>query len=109
MVLRIRITVLLLISFCLLTAQEDSTKITFNGQVTTWGIGQFENPFGIQLAGRFVPTMLGNFNLTPKTKIEYYFALKAIGREYHTLTFLPFCFAGMNLGNNFKTLMASSS
>ncbi|MDD4971188.1 MAG: hypothetical protein PHT07_17305 [Paludibacter sp.] len=65
-------------------AQEDSTKITFNGQVTGWGIGQFENPFGIQLGGRFVPTLLGNFNLTPKTKIDFETSLNINGSANFT-------------------------
>ena len=84
MVLRSNITFLLLLSFSFLMAQEDSTKITFNGQVTAWGIGQFENPFGIQLAGRFVPTLLGNINLTPKTKIDFEASLNINGSSNFT-------------------------
>jgi hypothetical protein len=71
MVLRIKFIILLLLNYCFLEAQEDSTKISFNGQVTAWGVGQFENPFGIQLGGRFVPTLLGNFRLTPKSRIDF--------------------------------------
>ena len=74
----------MLFSFHFLMAQEDSTKVTFNGQVTAWGVGQFENPFGIQLGGRFVPTLLGNFNLTPKTKIDFEASLNINGTANFT-------------------------
>jgi len=84
MVLRSTLTFLLLLSFSYLLAQEDSTKITFNGQVTAWGVGQFENPFGIQLAGRFVPTLLGNFNLTPTSKIDFEASLNINGSANYT-------------------------
>jgi len=74
----------MLFSLHFLMAQEDSTKVTFNGQVTAWGVGQFENPFGIQLGGRFVPTLLGNFNLTPKTKIDFEASLNINGTANFT-------------------------
>ena len=79
MVLRFRITCVFLLCYCILMAQEDSTKVTFNGQVTAWGIGQFEDPFGIQLGGRFVPTLLGNFNLSPKAKLDFVTSLNING------------------------------
>jgi hypothetical protein len=69
--LKIPITLVLCLIFFCLSAQEDSTKITFNGQVTGWGIGQFENPFGIQLGGRFVPTLLGDLKLKSTTKLDF--------------------------------------
>lgn len=84
MVLRSSIIFLLLMSFSFLKAQEDSTKISFNGQVTAWGIGQFENPFGIQFGGRFVPTLLGNFGLTRKSKIDFEASLNINGSANFT-------------------------
>ena len=84
MVLRIKITIILLLSYCFLEAQEDSTKITFNGQVTGWGVGQFENPFGIQLGGRFVPTLLGNIKLTPKARFDFEASLNINGSANFT-------------------------
>jgi len=84
MVLRIKITIILLLSYCFLEAQEDSTKITFNGQVTGWGVGQFENPFGIQLGGRFVPTLLGNIRLTPKARFDFEASLNINGSANFT-------------------------
>ncbi|HAH23839.1 MAG TPA: hypothetical protein DCL77_08790 [Prolixibacteraceae bacterium] len=69
--LSIEITLVLLCSFFCLSAQEDSTKITLNGQVTSWGIGQFDNPFGIQLGGRFVPTLLGDLKLKQTSKLDF--------------------------------------
>ena len=80
MVLKIKlITVFFLGVCCFLMAQEDSTKITFNGQFTGWEVGQFENPFGIQFGGRFVPTLLGNFNTAPKNKIDFESSLNING------------------------------
>ena len=52
----------MLLNVCFLMAQNDSTKITFNGQITAWGVGQFSSPMPIQLGARFVPTLLGNFS-----------------------------------------------
>lgn len=65
-------------------AQQDSTHISFSGQVTAWGVGQFQNPFGIQLGGRFVPTLLGNINLTSKTKIDFEASLNINGSTNFT-------------------------
>jgi hypothetical protein len=62
MALRGKITFVLLLSICFLMAQQDSSKITFNGQVTAWGVGQFSSPVPIQFGGRFVPTLLGHFS-----------------------------------------------
>jgi len=84
MALRIKFIFLLLMNLSFSIAQEDSTKITFSGQATGYGIGQFENPFGIQLGGRFVPTLLGNFNLTPKSKIDVEASLNINGSANFT-------------------------
>jgi len=51
--------------------KTDTTHVSFNGQVTGWGIVQFENPVPMQFGGRFVPTLLGNFQLSPKTKLDF--------------------------------------
>lgn len=68
-----------LLSVSYLTAQKDSTNITFGGQVTAWGIAQLENSIPIQLGGRFVPTLLGNFSLSPKSKIDFEASLNING------------------------------
>ena len=52
-------------------AQTDSSHISFNGQVTVWGIGQFQTPVPTQFGARFVPTVLGNFQLSPNTKLDF--------------------------------------
>ncbi len=67
---------LILISVSLLShvvlAQNDSIKhITFSGQVTGWGVVQLENSIPIQFGGRFVPTLLGNFTLSPNSNIDF--------------------------------------
>ena len=71
MKLKLGLTLVFLSGFFLVYAQEDSTKVTLNGQVTSWGIAQFENPFGVQWGGRFVPTLLGNFKIAPLTKVDF--------------------------------------
>ena len=76
---KINTTFLLLLSVCYLIAQQDSTDISFNGQLTSWGIGQFENPFGMQLGGRFVPTMLGKHNFSSQSKIDFEASLNING------------------------------
>ena len=60
--IREKIIFVMLLNFIFLQAQENSTKITFNGQITTWGVGQFSSPMPIQLGARFVPTLLGDFS-----------------------------------------------
>lgn len=60
-------------------AQQDSAKVTFNGQLTSWGIIQFKDPVTFQLGGRFVPTLLGNFTLTAKSKIDFETSLNING------------------------------
>lgn len=79
MMKKIRIIVLLLLATGYLTAQGDSAKVTFSGQLTGWGIGQFQEPFGLQFGGRFVPTMLGNMNVTPKAKLDFEASLQING------------------------------
>lgn len=54
-----------------ISAQNDSTKTYFNGQLTTWGIVQFENTFPIQFGGRFVPTVLGNYKLGQNSQLDF--------------------------------------
>jgi len=84
MKLKLFIVVVILFSFSDLSAQNDSSKVSFNGQLTTWGVGQFQDPFGIQTGGRFVPTLLGNFNLTPTTKIDFEASLNINGTANFT-------------------------
>lgn len=71
---------------CLVVRAEksDSTKLSFNGQVTLWGVGQFQNPMQEQLGGRFVPTLLGNFNLYHKTKLDFEASLNINGSANFT-------------------------
>ncbi|MFA5045228.1 MAG: hypothetical protein WC542_04785 [Paludibacter sp.] len=69
----------LVIGFILKAQETDSTHISFSGQVTAWGIGQYQNPFGIQFGGRFVPTLLGNFNLATNSKIDFEASLNING------------------------------
>ncbi len=54
-----------------LSAQNDSTNISFNGQLTTWGIVQLEKTFPTQFGGRFVPTVLGNFKLEQNSHLDF--------------------------------------
>jgi hypothetical protein len=82
--LRIRFVFVLLLSVCFLMAQKDTSSVTFNGQVTTWGIAQFENSIHIQFAGRFVPALLGKFNLTPKSKLDFEASLNINGSANFT-------------------------
>jgi hypothetical protein len=74
-----KIVLLLLLSASFLMAQKDSSNLSFNGQVTAWGIGQFQNPFGIQFGGRFVPTLLGSFSLSLNSKIDFEASLNING------------------------------
>jgi hypothetical protein len=74
-----KILLFVVLSACKLVAQNDSTFISFNGQVTSWGIGQIENPFGMQLGGRFVPTFLGKHNFTSQSKIDFEASLNING------------------------------
>lgn len=85
MIVKIKIALLMLLSVCYLSAQTDSIKnVAFSGQVTGWGIGQFENPVGIQVGGRFVPTLLGNFTLAPQSKIDFEASLNINGSTNFT-------------------------
>jgi len=79
-----KIVLLLLLSASFLMAQKDSSNLSFNGQVTAWGIGQFQNPFGIQFGGRFVPTLLGNFSLSTNSKIDFEASLNINGTTNFT-------------------------
>ncbi|MFT3753075.1 MAG: hypothetical protein QM800_09425 [Paludibacter sp.] len=65
------LSVFLMLCLALNAEKSDSTHISFNGQVTAWGITQFETPVPTQFGGRFVPTLLGNFKLTPNTKLDF--------------------------------------
>jgi len=82
--LRIKITFILLLIFCYANAQHDSTNLSFNGQVTAWGVAQFENPMHFQFGGRFVPTLLGNYSFSEKSKIDFEASLNINGSANFT-------------------------
>jgi len=76
---RIILFLFLAIVFVLKAEKTDSTHIAFNGQVMAWGITQFENSFPWQVAGRFVPTLLGNITLAPQSKLDFEASLNING------------------------------
>lgn len=59
--------------------EEKSSKISFNGQVTSWATAQFQDPFAMQLGGRFVPTLLGKFPVSKKNNIDFETSLNLNG------------------------------
>ena len=71
MLRKIKWIVFLLLVVAHVSSQNDSAQISFNGQVTAWTVGQFEDPFAFQLGGRFVPSLLGDFSLSSKGKIDF--------------------------------------
>lgn len=71
MMLRIIITFVLLCGYYFTNAQKDSTNVSLGGQVTSWGLWQIKNPVGIQLGGRFVPSLSGNIILNTGSKIDF--------------------------------------
>jgi hypothetical protein len=80
MVLRAKFIGIILFVVLSAKAQNDSVKhITINGQLTTWGVAQLENNVPWQLAGRFVPTILGNFALAPQSKLDFEASLNING------------------------------
>ena len=58
-------------------AQEvnDSTEVThavtFSGQATVWEVTRFSNPLIWQAGGRFVSTLLGNFDIGKHSKLDF--------------------------------------
>ncbi len=64
-------SVLILLICSKILAQSDSTKFSFNGQITTWGIVQLEKSFPVQFGGRFVPTVLGDFKLEQNSHFDF--------------------------------------
>ena len=76
---RIILVLFLALVFVLKAEKTDSTHISFNGQITGWGIVQLENATPWQLAGRFVPTLLGNFALAPQSNIDFEASLNING------------------------------
>lgn len=69
----------LAVVFVLKAENADSTHISFNGQVTGWGIVQLENPFPVQFGGRFVPDFTGNFIFSPTSSVDYEASLNING------------------------------
>ncbi len=65
------IVLFLIVGFLCKAEKSDTTHISFNGQVTAWGVAQLENSFPAQFGGRFVPTLLGNFKLATNSKIDF--------------------------------------
>jgi hypothetical protein len=59
--------------------KKDSIHITFNGQVTAWGIAQVKDPVPVQFGGRFVPTVLGDFKLSTNSKLDFEASLNING------------------------------
>ena len=86
------LSVFLIVGLALKAEKSDSTHLSFSGQVTAWGIGQFQTPMPTQFGGRFVPTLLGNFKLSPKTKLDFEASLNLNGSlnntGFHTDTVL---------------------
>lgn len=89
--LKLKVFSLLLLCAGNLLAQKDSASISFNGQLTAWGIMQFENPLSIWCGGRFVPTVLGNYSFSENSGIDFEASLNLNGTagfailEPHTL------------------------
>ena len=85
MVLRAKYIGIMLLTIISTKAQNDSVNhITFNGQLTTWGVGQLENAIPWQLAGRFLPTLLGDFTLAHQSKIDFEASLNINGTANFT-------------------------
>lgn len=59
--------------------KKDSIHISFNGQVTAWGIVQWKDPVPVQFGGRFVPTVLGDFKVSPNSKLDFEASLNING------------------------------
>ena len=81
-----RLLLLFQFSFILfsIVGQNDSTHLSFNGQVTAWGIGQFQTPIPMQFGARFVPTLLGNFQLSAKSKLDFEASININGSLNYT-------------------------
>ena len=81
-----RLLLLFQFSFILfsIVGQNDSTHLSFNGQVTAWGIGQFQTPIPMQFGARFVPTLLGNFQLSAKSKLDFEASININGSFNYT-------------------------
>lgn len=60
--------------------KADSSHISFSGQVTGWEIVQFRNPVPTESGGRFVPTLLGNVDLSPRSKFDFEASLNINGK-----------------------------
>ncbi|MDD4992090.1 MAG: hypothetical protein PHR83_07660 [Paludibacter sp.] len=79
--MKLKLIVLLILFIFLsdLSAQKDSIHITFNGKVTAWGIAQVKDPAPVQFRGRFVPTVLGDFKVSPNSKLDFEASLNING------------------------------
>jgi hypothetical protein len=53
------------------SAEEKTSNVSLNGQVTSWAVSQFYDPYVMQLGMRFVPTLLGNFVVSDKSKFDF--------------------------------------
>jgi hypothetical protein len=80
----LKIIIVLLLSVSSLSAQKDSANISFNGQVTAWGVVQLENQLPVQFSGRFVPTLLGDFSFSPKSTLDFEASLNINGTANFT-------------------------
>jgi len=79
MTIRFRIVFILLLSVSFVLAQNDSTHISLNGQLTSWGIIRFENTTAWQLGARFVPIVQGNICLAPQSNLDFQASLNLNG------------------------------
>ncbi len=53
------------------SAQTDSSKVQFNGQLVGWTTVQFGRPLVVQPGGRFVPTLTGKFPKNDSTAFDF--------------------------------------
>lgn len=110
--------IFLSLSIIYLRAQENDTinnpkeksHLSLNGEVTAWSVLQFSKPINTQVAARFVPTLTGNWNVSPKTKFDFEAslqlngALNFAGTRYDTATYVfkPYRVWARYSGNNWE-------
>ena len=73
--------------------QDNSgNTVSLGGQITGWSVFQFSNPAHIQTGGRFVPSLLGNFNTGKHSKLDFEASLHLNG----TLNFTGLDYSSKN-------------
>jgi len=60
-------------------AQERVFNFSLNGQVTTWVVSQFDDPYAVQSGGRFVPVLYGNYSFTETSNFDLEVSLNING------------------------------